>query len=149
MGFSKQHETEFLEKKLTIPDTQEPVIVKFWCQTNQIRPFTTRIFREADCAFYISDLTSDVKKIQSNLSNFNEMLDKECDEDIHRVLISNPSDLTSKNKRQSTNGMTVAIENRMHRFLEVPPNSDRDVTSTITDIIKGFYASRRLAKRCD
>ena len=135
MGFSKQHETEFLERKLTIPDTKEPVIVKFWCQTNQNRPFTTRIFREADCAFYISDLTSDVKKIQSNLSNFNEMLDRECDEGIHRVLIGNPTDLTTEIKMLPTDGMTIAIANGMHRYLEVPPKKDSDITSTITDII--------------
>ena len=63
------------------------------------------------------------------------MLDKECNEDIHRVLIGNPKDPTSEIKMLPSERMSIAIANGMHRYLEVPPKKDSDITSTITDII--------------
>ena len=108
-----------MRKRITIPGTNEQIIARFWRQTNQQRPFTTRLFREADCAIYIADLTSDVDKTRKNLSKFNDMLNRECKEDIHRVLICNKSDLSHKRRMLVQDCMSLIIENGMHRYFEV------------------------------
>ena len=87
-----------MQKKLTIPESKEQVVVSFWCQTDQERPFTTHLFRKADCAIYISDLTKGIDNTLNKVGKFNEMLDKECKEDIQRILIGNKADLTNRSK---------------------------------------------------
>ena len=87
-----------MQKKLTIPEFKEQVVVSFWCQTDQERPFTTHLFRDADCAIYISDLTSGINNTLNKVAKFNEMLDKECREDVQRILIGNKADLTNRSK---------------------------------------------------
>ena len=59
---NSNYQTEFLKKTVTLPDSKEKVQVRLWLQTNQERPFTTSLFREADCALFIADLTTDPKK---------------------------------------------------------------------------------------
>ena len=63
------------------------------------------------------------------------MLDKECKEDIHRVLIGNKADLKYKRKMLATEGMAVAIENGMHRYLEVSAKQDFSITSAVIEMI--------------
>ena len=90
---NSNHHMEFLKKTVTLPNTKERVQVRLWLQTNQERPFTTSLFREADCALFIADLTTDPKKTHQLLVKMNAMLDKECSADLYRALIGNKADL--------------------------------------------------------
>ena len=71
----------------------------------------------------------------------NEMLDRECREDIHRVLISNKADLKQARRMLASEGMTLVMENGMHRYFEVSAIQNYKVTSTITDVIKTIHES--------
>ena len=131
---------------MTVPGTEEEILVRLWRQTNQERPFTTRLFREADCAIYIADITGDVDNTRKNLAIFNEMLDRECREDVHRVMICNKADLQQKRRILATEGMTMVIENGMHRYFEVSAIKDYKVTSTLSDVIRTIHESKRPVK---
>ena len=120
--------TDSLKKRITMPITKDQIMMQLWCQTSQERPFTTRLFREADCAIYIADITRDVDKNGKNLVVFNNMLSQECKEDIYRVLIANKADLTQKRRMLATEGMTLAMENGIHQYFEVASTYDYNVT---------------------
>ena len=83
---------------MTITETKEKVLARLWLQTNQERPFTTSLFRQADCALIIADLTDDPKKIRKLVDKTNQMLGKECRADIYKALIGNKADLHRKRK---------------------------------------------------
>ena len=63
------------------------------------------------------------------------MLDRECREKIHRILIGNKADLTDKRKMQESEGKTFALENGMHQYFEFTTKSGRQVKSIITEAI--------------
>ena len=109
--------------------------MQLWCQTNQERPFTTRLFREANCAIYIADITRDVDKNGKNLEAFNKLLNQECKDDTYRVLVANKADLTQKRRMLATEGMTLAMENGMHQYFEVAATHDYNVTQCMTEVI--------------
>ena len=71
----------------------------------------------------------------------NEMLDRECRVDIHRVLISNKADLKQARRMLAFEGMNLVFENGMHRYFEVSTTQKYEVTSIITDIIKTIHES--------
>ena len=69
--------------------------VRFWQQTQQERPFTTRLFREADCIIYICDVTKSPGHLSKKLAKFSNLINNECNEDAVRILIGNKTDLKS------------------------------------------------------
>ena len=67
--------------------------LRAWLQTSQERPFTTKIFREADCAIYIVDVTKDVQETVEKVQSLKTMLDIECRENFVHILAGNKIDL--------------------------------------------------------
>ena len=63
------------------------------------------------------------------------MLDRECREEIHRILIGNKADLTHKRKMLESEGTTIALENGMHQYFEFTTKSGCQVKSIITEAI--------------
>ena len=64
-------------------------------------------------------MTDTVDNTRKNLIKCNDLLDKECSDDLLRVLIGNKADLTHQRKMLATEGMTLIMENKMHRYFEV------------------------------
>ena len=77
-----------------MPDENKTIAnVRFWQQTQQERPFTTRLFREADCIIYICDVTTGAKNVSKKLAKFSSLITNECNEDAVRILVGNKADL--------------------------------------------------------
>ena len=77
------------------------------------------------------------------MAQINRLLDKECREDLYRVLIGNKADLTHKRRMLATEGTTIALENGMHRYLEFAAIQRRQVKSAMTEVINTAYQSKR------
>ena len=76
-----------------MPDKhQTKANLRFWQQTQQDRPFTTRLFRRAVCAIYIFDVTSNLKGLKRKISDFKDLITEECEENIVTILIGNKID---------------------------------------------------------
>ena len=90
---SKTCKTEYLRKTVEMPGSNQKAVVRLWRQTAQERPFTTRLFREADCAIYIADLTCGVEKTKQKVTNLNRILARECRDNVVKVLVGNKLDL--------------------------------------------------------
>ena len=67
--------------------------MRIWLQTSQERPFTTRLFGEADCVIYILDVTKDPAETKQKIANVNKMINDACDPDIVKILVGNKFDL--------------------------------------------------------
>ena len=67
--------------------------LRMWLQTSQERPFTTKLFREADCAIYIIDVTEDVDKTKERLEQLKHMINNECSKNFVHILAGNKIDL--------------------------------------------------------
>ena len=81
-------------KKVIIPDENRTVAnVRFWQQTQQERPFTTRLFREADCIIYICDVTKGLKNLSKKLGKFSGLITNECNEEAVKILVGNKVDI--------------------------------------------------------
>ena len=84
--------------------------MRFWKQTSQQRPFTTRLFREAACVFYIFDVTEDSKDLNKKLAEFRDQVDAECSEDVLRFLIGNKIDTIPQLKKLSELFLVNTVE---------------------------------------
>ena len=78
------------------------------------------------------------------MAEINQMLDRECREEIYRVLIGNKADLTYKRRMLATEGATIALENGMHQYFEFTTKSGRQVRSIITEVINVVQQSKKL-----
>ena len=67
--------------------------LRIWRQTSQARPFTTRLFRQADCAIYVLDVTQDPEETREKVCHVNKLLDDECHPSLVRILVGNKIDL--------------------------------------------------------
>ena len=75
-----------------MPEDKTVANVRFWQQTQQERPFTTRLFREADCIIYIFDVTKKLKNLLKKLAKFSNLINNECNEDAIKILVGNKID---------------------------------------------------------
>ena len=91
---SKSQNCEYLRKTVRMP-CEENVIahLRIWLQTQQERPFTTRLFREADCVLYILDVTKAPDETRRKVEGLKNLLDNECSEKAVRILVGNKIDL--------------------------------------------------------
>ena len=55
------------------------------------------------------------------------MLNKECSDDLLRVLVGNKADLSHKRKMLTSEGMTLIMENKMHRYFELSATQDSKI----------------------
>ena len=125
-----------------MPGRNQKAVVRLWRQTAQERPFTTKLFREADCAIYIADLTNDEESTKQKVVSLCEMLTRECRENIVKVLVGNKLDLQKKRQFQTCSGHEIVNECGMDQYVETSALHNIDVTSAINDIIQQI-------QRCD
>ena len=92
--------------------------LRVWLQTQQQRPFTTKLFHEADCAIYILDVTKSPESHRQKLSKFKDLLDEYCEDDIVTILIGNKFDLQAERLLDSFTGHELAKDFEMDRYIE-------------------------------
>ena len=109
--------------------------LRVWLQTAQERPFTTKIFREADCAIYIVDVTKDVQETTEKVQSQKTMLDIECRENFVHILAGNKIDLPQERKLTTIAGHEMARRLGMDRYVEICAIQNIEIRSTIEDLL--------------
>ena len=72
ISHSQSQQADYHSKTITWEG--EKVTVRFWQQTEQERPFTTRLFREADGVIYMFDHGKDLRKIEAACDRFDKLV---------------------------------------------------------------------------
>ena len=75
------------------------------------------MFREAQCAIYMFDVTKDLEQTEAKVNQVNELLDKECDASLVRVLVGNKSDVEER-KISKDRGIQMQKEFKMDRYID-------------------------------
>ena len=143
MKTSRSQKCEYLLKKVTMP-CKTTANVRFWQQTQQERPFTTRLFREADCIIYIGDVTKTSAHLSKNLAKFSTLVNNECNEDAIRILVGNKIDLKNSRALESSEGQKLANQFRLDKYTETSALCNIDVSKTIDDILAKISSKTQL-----
>ena len=110
-------------------------VMRIWHQTSQDRPFTTRLFRQADCAIYILDLTKDPEQTKEKVCLVNKLLDEECHSNLVRILVGNKMDLEEERLVSKTAGIEIARTTGMDRFVETSATQNINIVKTIEAVL--------------